>query len=200
MKQPKKPSIDTAVWDSQWQKRRFVWTKSHTRFAMFAVVGVLCVAFLWWRVYNLGPESPQELRNDFYTYVFDLMEEYKPRYALYDQLADPAALMQGEHWETTAAADAQSAAKALLGEGCALQNWEALKQAEAHRLWQAWYYAEKASRMDVFIITELSLHIDHQNLPALQENSWLVHDAQGDRYLLVCADGIWGVKHMAWLR
>lgn len=200
MKQPNKPSAQPTVWDSQWQERRFVWTKSHTRFAIFAVVGVLCVAFLWWRVYNLGPESPQDLQNDFYTYVFERMEEYKPRYALYDQLADPAALMQGEHWETTAAADAQSAAQALLGEGCTLQNWEELKQAEAGRLWQAWYSAEKASRMDVFIITELSLHIDHQTLPALQENSWLARNVQGDQYLLVYADGIWGVKRMAWFR
>ena len=130
MKHPNKPSAQPTVWDSQWQKRRFVWTKSHTRFAIFAVVGVLCVAFLWWRVYNLGPESPQDLRNDFYTYVFERMEEYKHRYALYDQLADPAALMQGEHWETTTAADAQSAAQALLGEGCTLQNWEKLIAAE----------------------------------------------------------------------
>ncbi|MBQ6711518.1 MAG: hypothetical protein IJN18_04255 [Clostridia bacterium] len=200
MKHPNKPSAQPTVWDSQWQKRRFVWTKSHTRFAIFAVVGVLCVAFLWWRVYNLGPESPQDLRNDFYTYVFERMEEYKPRYALYDQLGDPAALMQGEHWETTAAADAQSAAQALLGEGYTLQDWEELKQAEAGRLWQAWYSAEKASRMDVFIITELSLHIDHQTLPALQENSWLARNVQGDQYLLVYADGIWGVKRMAWFR
>ena len=88
----------------------------------------------------------------------------------------------------------------MLGEGCVIQNWEELKQAEADRLWQEWYYAEKASRMDVFVITELSLHIDHQDLPALQENSWLVQNAQGDNYLLIHSDGIWGVKLMAWFR
>ena len=202
MKHPNKPSAEPSVWDSQWQKRRFVWTKSHTRFAIFAVVGVLCVAFIWWRLFNLGPESPQDLRNDFYTYVFDLMEEYKPRYALYDQLADPQTMLQEEHWQVAelSADQPYDAAKLLLGEGCTVQNWEELKQAEADRLWQQWFYAEDYSRRDVFIITELSLHIDYQNLPALQENSWLARNAQGDKYLLVHADGIWGVKLMAWFQ
>ena len=196
----KQKNHDVSVWDSQWQKRRLVWTKKHTAFAVFAAVGVLFIAFIGWRYFTFGPESAADLRDDFNTYVFDLMEEYKPRYVLYDQLTDPKTLLQGEHWSTTTAADAQSAVQALLGEGCVIQNWEELKQAEADRLWQQWYYAEKASRMDVFIITELSLHIDHQNLPALQENSWLVHNAQGDNYLLIHADGIWGVKLMAWFR
>lgn len=197
----KQKSNDASVWDSQWQKRRLVWTKKHTAFAVFAAVGVLFIAFIGWRYFTFGPESEADLRADFNTYVFDLMEEYKPRYALYDQLSDPQTLLQQEeHWSTTAAADAQSAVQILLGEGCVIQNWEELKQAEADRLWQEWYYAEKASRMDVFVITELSLHIDHQNLPALQENSWLVQNAQGDNYLLIHSDGIWGVKLMAWFR
>lgn len=197
----KQKSNDASAWDSQWQKRRLVWTKKHTAFAVFAAVGVLFIAFIGWRYFTFGPESEADLRADFNTYVFDLMEEYKPRYALYDQLSDPQTLLQQEeHWSTTAAADAQSAVQILLGEGCVIQNWEEHKQAEADRLWQEWYYAEKASRMDVFVITELSLHIDHQNLPALQENSWLVQNAQGDNYLLIHSDGIWGVKLMAWFR
>ena len=197
----KQKSNDASVWDSQWQKRRLVWTKKHTAFAVFAAVGVLFIAFIGWRYFTFGPESATDLRADFNTYVFDLMEEYKPRYVLYDQLSDPQTLLQQEeHWSTTAAADAQSAVQILLGEGCVIQNWEELKQAEADRLWQEWYYAEKASRMDVFVITELSLHIDHQNLPALQENSWLVQNAQGDNYLLIHSDGIWGVKLMAWFQ
>lgn len=196
----KQKSNDASVWDSQWQKRRLVWTKKHTAFAVFAAVGVLFIAFIGWRYFTFGPESEADLRADFNTYVFDLMEEYKPRYVLYDQLTDPKTLLQGEHWETTTASDAKSAVQALLGKGCVIQNWEELKQAEADRLWQEWYYAEKASRMDVFVITELSLHIDHQDLPALQENSWLVQNAQGDNYLLIHSDGIWGVKLMAWFR
>lgn len=186
----KQKSGDVTVWDSQWQKRRFVWTKAHTAFAVFAVVGVLFIAFIGWRYFSFGGGTAAELRTDFNTYVFDLMEEYKPRYVLYDRLADPKALLQEEGWNTTTAADAQSAVQALLGEGCVVQNWEELKQAEADRMWQEWYYAEKAIRMDVFVITELSLHIDHQNLPALQENSWLVQNTQGDKYLLVYSDGI----------
>ena len=197
----KQKNHDVSVWDSQWQKRRLVWTKKHTAFAVFAAVGVLFIAFIGWRYFTFGPESAADLRADFNTYVFDLMEEYKPRYVLYDQLSDPQTLLQQEeHWSTIAAADAQSAVQILLGEGCVIQNWEELKQAEADRLWQEWYYAEKASRMDVFVITELSLHIDHQNLPALQENSWLVQNAQGDNYLLIHSDGIWGVKLMAWFQ
>ena len=197
----KQKSNDASVWDSQWQKRRLVWTKKHTAFAVFAAVGVLFIAFIGWRYFTFGPESATDLRADFNTYVFGLMEEYKPRYVLYDQLSDPQTLLQQEeHWSTTAAADAQSAVQTLLGEGCVIQNWEELKQDEADRLWQQWFYAENYSRKDVFIVTELSLHIDHQNLPALQENSWLVQTAQGDKYLLVYADGIWGVKLMAWFR
>lgn len=196
----KQKNHDVSAWDSQWQKRRLVWTKKHTAFAVFAAVGVLFIAFIGWRYFSYGGGTAAELRNDFNIEVFKLMEEYKPRYALYDQLSDPQTLLQQEHWNTTAAADAQSAVQILLGEGCVIQNWEELKQAEADRLWQEWYYAEKASRMDVFVITELSLHIDHQNLPALQENSWLVQNAQGDNYLLIHSDGIWGVKLMAWFR
>ena len=188
------------IWDSQWQKRRFVWTKAHTAFAVFAVVGVLFIAFTGWRYFSYGGGTAAELRNDFNIEVFKLMEEYKPRYALYDQLSDPQTLLQQEHWNTTTAPDARTAVQALLGDGCIIQNWEELKQAEADRLWQQWFYAENYSRKDVFIVTELSLHIDHQNLPALQENSWLVQTAQGDKYLLVYADGIWGVKLMAWFR
>ena len=188
------------IWDSQWQKRRFVWTKAHTAFAIFAVVGVLFIAFIGWRYFSYGGGTAAELRNDFNIEVFKLMEEYKPRYALYDQLSDPQTLLQQEHWNTTTAPDARTAVQALLGDGCVIQNWEELKQAEADRLWQQWFYAEDYSRRDVFIITELSLHIDYQNLPALQENSWLVQTAQGDKYLLVYADGIWGVKLMAWFR
>ena len=196
----RKQTTDPTIWDSQWQKRRFVWTKAHTAFAVFAVVGVLFIAFTGWRYFSYGGGTAAELRNDFNSEVFKLMEEYKPRYALYDQLSDPQTLLQQEHWNTTTASDARTAVQALLGDGCIIQNWEELKQAEADRLWQQWFYAENYSRKDVFIVTELSLHIDHQNLPALQENSWLVQTAQGDKYLLVYADGIWGVKLMAWFR
>ena len=193
----RKQTTDPTIWDSQWQKRRFVWTKAHTAFAVFAVVGVLFIAFIGWRYFSYGGGTAVELRNDFNSEVFELMEEYKPRYALYDLLADPQTLLQQEHWNTTTAPDARSAVQTLLGDGCVIQNWEELKQAEADRLWQQWFYAENYSRKDVFIITELSLHIDYQNLHALQENSWLVRNAQGDKYLLVYADGIWGVKLMA---
>ena len=195
-----KASADTSVWDSQWQKRRFVWTKAHTAFAVFAVVGVLFIAFIGWRYFSFGGSTAAELQTDFNTCVFDRMEEYKPRYVLYDQLADPKALLQEEGWQTTAAADGQSAVRTLLGEGCTVQSWEKLKQAEADRLWQEWYYAEKYSRKDVFIITELSLHIDNKTLPGLQDNTWLVVNEQGDQYILVRADDIWGVRLFAAMR
>ena len=196
----KQKNNDVSVWDSQWQKRRLVWTKKHTAFAVFAVVGVLFIAFIGWRYFSFGPESAADLRADFNTYVFDLMEEYKPRYALYDRLSDPKALLQEEYWKTTTASDAQSAVQTLLGEGCVIQNWEELKQAEADRLWQEWFYAEKEKRMDVFIITELSLHIDNKTLPGLQDNTWLVTDWAGAQYILAHADGIWGVYPMLYVK
>lgn len=202
MGRSKKPSIDTDLWDSQWQKRPFKWTKTHTYFAMFALAGVVLVAVIWWRLFTAGPANPQELQNDFYAYVFEQMEEYKPRYALYDPLADPKALLQQDGWKVTDMSTRQpdEPVQQLLGENCVIRSWEDLKQAEADRLWQAWYRDEQGWRMDVFIITELSLHIDNQTLPALQENTWLVYNAQKDKYILVHADGTWGVKLMAAFR
>lgn len=190
------------LWESQWQKRPFKWTKKHTRAALFALAGVVLVGVIWWRLFSAGPESPQEAKDYFDSYVFELMEEYKPRYALYDRLADPAALLEGDHWEITdlAVDTPDEPVRQLLGEGCVIRSWEDLKQAEAERLWLEWQSAERYIRSDVFIITELSLHIEYQNLPALQENSWLVQNARGDKYLLVHADGIWGVKLMAWFQ
>ena len=92
----RKQTTDPTIWDSQWQKRRFVWTKAHTAFAVFAVVGVLFIAFIGWRYFSYGGGTAAELRNDFNIEVFKLMEEYKPRYALYDQLSDPQTLLQQE--------------------------------------------------------------------------------------------------------
>ena len=202
MTQRKQSSNDTDLWDSQWQKRPFKWTPKHTRAALFALAGVVLVGVIWWRLFSAGPESPQEAKDYFDSYVFELMEEYKPRYALYEQLADPAALMEGERWQRIDLhADApDEPVRQLLGEGCVLRSWENLKQAEADRLWKAWYVERQGNRMDVFIITELSLHIEHQTLPALRENTWLVQTPQGDPYLLAHADGVWGVKLLAYFR
>ena len=199
-KQTQKKKANPDLWDSQWQKRPFKWTRIHTYFALFALAGVVLVAVIWWRLFSAGPANPQELQNDFYTYVFELMEEYKPRYILYDRLADPKGLLQEDGWQTVTAADEQSAARMLLGEGCRVQSWENLKQAEADRLWRIWYYGDKEMRMDVFVITELSLHIDNGTLPALQENTWLVINGQGDQYILVRAGDTWGIRLLAAIR
>lgn len=197
----KKQKTDAAaVWGSQWEKRRFVWTRKHTFFVVFALIGVLCVAFIWWRLFTTGSDSAADVRVDFQNYVFQLMEEYKPRFVLYDQLADPQALLREDHWKTTSAADPQSAVQTLLGEGYVIQSWEELKQNMADQLWQTWFYGDKEMRSDVFVITELSIHIDRQNLPALRENTWLVTDTSGAKYILIYADGIWGVKLLAAFR
>lgn len=184
----------TDIWDNQWQKRSRWSEKGWKLLAVFAAIGVLCVAFVWWRLFTTDPGTAAEMRADFQNYVFDLMEEYKPRFVLYDRLADPKALLQEEHWKTTTAADPQGAVQALLGEGYVIQSWEELKADKADQLWQTWFYGDQEMRGDVFIITELSIHIDKQNLPALRENTWLVTDTSGTKYILIYAEGIWGIK------
>ena len=194
--QTDKPSAATDLWDNQWQKRSRWAEKGWKPLAILALIGVLCVAFVWWRLFTTDPGTAADLHVDFQNYVFELMEEYKPRFVLYEQLADPKALLQEDHWKTTTAADPQSAVQTLLGEGYTIQSWEELKEDKADQLWRAWFYGDQEMRGDVFIITELSLHIDRKNLPALQENTWLVTDTSGTKYILVHAEGIWGIKFL----
>lgn len=192
--QKEKRTAATDIWDNQWQKRNWWSEKGWKLLAVFALIGVLCVAFVWWRLFTTDPGTAADLHVDFQNYVFELMEEYKPRFVLYDRLADPKSLLQEEHWKTATAADPQSAVQTLLGEGYVIQSWEELKENKADQLWQTWFYGGQEMRGDVFIITELSIHIDKQNLPALQENTWLVTDPSGTKYILIYAEGIWGVK------
>lgn len=194
--QTDKPSAATDLWDNQWQKRSRWAEKGWKPLAILALIGVLCVAFVWWRLFTTDPGTAADLHVDFNNYVFELMEEYKPRFVLYEQLADPKALLQEEHWKTTTAADPQSAVQTLLGEGYTIQSWEELKQNMADQLWRAWFYGDQEMRGDVFIITELSIHIDRKNLPALRENTWLVTDTSGTKYILIYAEGIWGIKFL----
>lgn len=42
----------------------------------FALIGVLCVAFVWWRLFTTDPGTAADLHVDFQNYVFELMEEY----------------------------------------------------------------------------------------------------------------------------
>lgn len=184
--------------ESQWEKNHPLREKGLKKFVIFALIGVLCVAFIWWRYFT--GDSIEEYQADFNAYVFELMEEYKPDFILYEQLAAPQALLQAEGWQTvTNSADApEEPVRQLLGEGCTIQSWEELKQAEADRLWQAWYYGDEEIRSDVFVIRELSLHIDHHTLPGLRENTWLVYSGQGDQYILIHADDTWAVRLLMW--
>ena len=49
-------------------------------------------------------------------------------------------------------------------------------------------------RSDIFVIEQLSLHIDRRTLPALGENTWLVYDGRGDEHILIHADGTWAAR------
>lgn len=98
-------SPDMTLWESQWQKGHPFREKGLKKFAIFALIGVLCVAFIWWRYFT--GDSIEEYQADFNAYVFELMEEYKPDFILYEQLAAPQALLQEEGWQTvTNSADA----------------------------------------------------------------------------------------------
>ena len=67
----------TDIWDNQWQKRNWWSEKGWKLLAVFAAIGVLCVAFVWWRLFTTHPGTAADLRADFQNYVFELMEEYK---------------------------------------------------------------------------------------------------------------------------
>ena len=75
--------------ESQWEKSHPLREKGLTKFALFALIGVLCVAFIWWRYSTDGSGSVEEKQADFNAYVFELMEKYKTEFVLYDQLTDP---------------------------------------------------------------------------------------------------------------
>lgn len=184
--------------ESQWEKSHPLREKGLTKFALFALIGVLCVAFIWWRFFSAGEGGVEEKQADFNAYVFELMEEYKPDFALYEQLAAPQALLQEEGWQTVTNSTDQpdEPGTQLLGEGCVIQSWEDLKQAEADRLWQEWYYGDEEIRSDIFVIEQLSLHIDRRTLPALGENTWLVYDGWQNEYILIHADGIWAARSL----
>lgn len=186
--------------ESQWEKSHPLREKGLTKFALFALIGVLCVAFIWWRFFSAGEGGVEEKQADFNAYVFELMEEYKQDFLLYDRLADPQSLLQEDGWKMTRIDTdrPEEPVRQLLGEGCVIQSWEEVKQAEADRLWQEWYYGDEEIRSDVFVIRELSLHIDHRTLPALRDNTWLVYDGRGDKYILVHADGTWAVRLLMW--
>ena len=188
--------------ESQWEKSHPLREKGLTKFALFALIGILCVAFIWWRFSADGEGTVEKKQAEFNAYVFELMEEYKPDFVLYEQLAAPQALLQEEGWQTvvSSADEPDEPVRQLLGEGCTVQSWEDLKQAEADRLWQEWYYGDEEIRSDVFVIRALSLHIDYGTLPGLRENSWRVYSAQGNPYILIRADGIWAVKSQVSIR
>ena len=188
--------------ESQWEKSHPLREKGLTKFALFALIGILCVAFIWWRLSTDGKGSVEEKQAEFNGYVFELMEEYRQDFLLYDRLADPQSLLQEEGWHTVASSTdrPEEPVRQLLGEGCVIQTWEEVKQAEADRLWQEWYYGDEEIRSDVFVIRALSLHIDYGTLPGLRENSWRVYSAQGDPYILIRSDGTWAVKLQASIR
>lgn len=194
----KKASIDTNVWDSQWQKGHPLREKGLKKFALFALIGVLCVAFIWWRFSTDGEGTVEEKQAEFNAYVFELMEEYKPDFVLYEQLAAPQALLQEEGWQTvvSSADEPDEPVRQLLGEGCIVQSWEDLKQAEADRLWQEWYYGDEEIRSDIFAIEQLSLHMDRRTLPALGEHTWLVYDGLRTEYILMRVDNSWAIRSM----
>ena len=191
-------SSDMKIWDSQWQKGHPLREKGLKKFALFALIGVLCVAFIWWRFSTDGEGTVEEKQAEFNAYVFELMEEYKPDFVLYEQLAAPQALLQEEGWQTviSSADEPDEPVRQLLGEGCTVQSWKDLKQAEADRLWQEWYYGDEEIRSDIFVIEQLSLHMDRRTLPALGEYTWLVYDGLRTEYILMRVDDSWAIRSM----
>lgn len=152
--------------------------------AMLVVAGVLL--FLLARGLFFGNATEQEKKDFFYQFTAEQMVLNKASYFLYEELSDPALLIQTGVWKAYAGEmdDAQLAVTSWRGEGCLVQDWTDLVLAESARLWEEWYYGTEDITADEFILREIGAQMEAQTLPALGENTWLVTDREGVQHIL----------------
>ena len=145
------------------------------------------------------PVTEQEKKDWFYQYTTEKMTQFKPLYYLYEELSDPAALLKQAGWElrTSEAENQQDAANKLLVGGGLVRSWNDLVEEECARMWEAWYYGTEDITANDYILRENGRYIDNKTIPALGENTWLVHDGRGDEYILIHADGTWAARPLA---
>lgn len=154
------------------------------------------VLFFLFRPLFAGPSTEQQKKDWFYQYTTEKMVQFKPQYYLYEELADPAALLNEAGWElrTVTAENEQDAANRLLGGGGLVRSWNDLVLEECARMWETWYYGTEDITANDYILRENGRYIDDKTIPGLGENTWLVYDGRGDKYILIHADGVWAAR------
>jgi hypothetical protein len=131
--------------------------------------------------------TEQEKKEFFYQYTAQKMNDYKPGYFLYKELTDPVTLMQTGVWSAYVGAmdDPKEAVADWLGEGYTVQSWSDLVETESARLWEEWYYGTEDIASDDFILREIDRSRANKALPGLGDDTWLVTDPAGVKYILV---------------
>ena len=150
------------------------------------LIGVLLLLFLLVRPLFVS-STEQEKKEFFYQYTAQKMNDYKPGYFLYEELSDPVALMQTGVWSAYVGAmdDPKEAVADWLGEGYTVQSWSDLVETESARLWEEWYYGTEDIASDDFILREIDRSRANKALPGLGDDTWLVTDPAGVKYILV---------------
>ena len=145
------------------------------------------------------PVTEQEKKDWFYQYTTEKMVQFKPHYYLYEELSDPSALLKEEGWElrTSNAENQQDAANKLLVGGGLVRSWTDLVLDECARMWDDWYYGTEDITANDYILRENGRYIDDKTIPGLGENTWLVYDGRGDKYILIHADDVWAARPLA---
>ena len=158
----------------------------------------LLLLFLVGRALFAKPATEQEKKDWFYQYTTEKMVQFKPQYYLYEALSDPAALLKQAGWElrTNKAENEQDAANKLLVGGGLVRSWNDLVQDECARMWEEWYSGTEDITANDYILREKGRQIDDKTIPGLGENTWLVYDGRGDKYILIHADDTWAAKRL----
>lgn len=157
---------------------------------------MIVILFFLFRPLFAVPVTERQKQDWFYEYTTEKMVQFKPQYYLYEELSDPAALLEQTGWElrTSEAENQQDAADKLLVGGGLVRSWDDLVQDECARMWEEWYYGTEDITANDYILREKNRQIDDRTIPGLGENTWLVYDGRGDKYILIHADGVWAAR------
>ena len=161
------------------------------------LIGVLLLLFLVLRPL-FGSSTEQEKKDYFYQFTAEKIAVRRSDLYLYDQLSTLETLSFEDGWMVCSenTDDPGEAAVKLIGSGYLVRSWTDLVEAECERLWGEWYYGTEDITANDYILREKGRQIDDKTIPGLGENTWLVYDGRGDKYILIHADDTWAAKRL----